>query len=427
MTTARNPPGEAPRTPPDPPAFPVEAVRRDFPILHREVDGKPLVWLDNAATTQKPLAVVESLVDYYLGYNSNVHRGAHSLARRATDAYEGARAKLASFLGADPEEIVFVRGATEAINLVAGSWGEAEVQPGDDILLTELEHHANIVPWQQLAKRRRARLKAVPVDGTGALDMAAFRDLLSQRTALVAVTHASNVVGTVPPVREMIAQAHRYRARVLVDGAQAVGHFPVDVRALDADFYVLSGHKMFAPTGIGALYAKREVLDSMRPWQTGGNMIDRVALDRSTFADQPHRMEAGTASIADAVGLGVAVDYLVRLGRDRAEAYERHLADHACRALARIPGIRVFGRARDRIAVHSFLVDGTDPAALAQHLDEHGIAVRLGHHCAQPVLAALGEAVTLRLSMAFYNTTGEVDALVDAVLGFLDRTGTGRG
>ncbi|CCH31774.1 cysteine desulfurase [Actinosynnema sp. NPDC047251] len=400
--------------------FPVAAIRRDFPILHRPVDGNPLVWLDNAATTQKPLAVVESLVDYYLHDNSNVHRGAHALARRATEAYEGARAKVAAFLGAGgPEEVVFVRGTTEAVNLVAGSWGEAEVRAGDEIVLTELEHHANIVPWQQLARRRRATLKVVPIDATGALDLDAFRALLSQRTALVAVTHASNVLGTVPPIREMVALAHRYGARVLVDGAQAVGHFPVDVRALDVDFYVLSGHKMFAPTGIGVLYAKREVLATMGPWQTGGNMIDRVTFGGSTFAGQPHRMEAGTADIAGAVGLGAAVDYLRGLDRERVRAHERHLAEHACRALAEVPGLRLFGAAPGRVAVHSFLVDGTDPVALAAHLDRRGIAVRVGHHCAQPTLAALGEAVTVRASPAFYNTTDEVDALVGAVLEFV--------
>ncbi|MEU4805455.1 SufS family cysteine desulfurase [Actinosynnema sp. NPDC023587] len=401
--------------------FPVEAVRRDFPILHREVDGAPLVWLDNGSTTQKPLTVVQALADFYLTCNSNVHRGAHALARRATDAYEGARAKVAAFLGAaGPEEVVFVRGTTEAVNLVAGSWGEAEVRAGDEILLTELEHHANIVPWQQLAKRRRATLKVVPVDPDGALDLGAFRALLSQRTALLAVTHASNVLGTVPPVREMVALAHRYGARVLVDGAQAVGHFPVDVRDLGADFYVLSGHKMFGPTGIGALYAKREVLAAMRPWQTGGNMIDRVTFGGSTFAGHPHRLEAGTGNIADAVGLGAAVDYLVGMDRDQAEAHERHLAGYACQALARVPGIRQFGAARDRIAVHSFLVGATDPVALAAHLDARGIAVRVGHHCAQPTLAAFGETVVLRASLAFYNTTDEVDALVGAVLEFLD-------
>lgn len=402
-------------------SFPVDAIRRDFPILHREVNGKPLIWLDNAATTQKPTGVIETLVEYYSTYNSNVHRGAHALAREATEALEGSRAKVAGFLGAArPEEVVFVRGATEGINLVASSWGGANVQTGDEIILSTLEHHANIVPWQQLAKDKRAKLRVIPIDDTGAIDLEKYEQMLNQRTALVAISHASNVLGTIVPVREMITIAHRYGARVLVDGAQAVGHFPVDVQALDADFYVLSGHKLFAPTGIGALFAKQEVLDGMPPWQTGGNMIEKVEFGKSTFAQQPHRMEAGTLNIAGAIGLGAAVDYLNGLDRNMAEAHENHLAQYASQALARIPGLRQFGATPDKIAVHSFLIDGTDPMAVASFLDQQGIAVRAGHHCAQPTLARFGETSTIRPSLSFYNTMEEVDALVQALHAYLE-------
>jgi cysteine desulfurase/selenocysteine lyase len=409
-----------PQAPPAPEpaqvAFPVEAVRRDFPILHREVDGAPLIWLDNAATTQKPRRVIEAIVEYYTRYNANVHRGAHTLAREATAAYENARATVAGFVGAGaPEEIVFVRGATEAINLVAGSWGEDNIHTGDEIVLTTLEHHSNIVPWQLLATRKRARLRVVPIDEQGAVDQEEYRAALSNRTKLVALSHVSNVLGTVLPVRDMIALAHRNGARVLIDGAQAVGHFPVDVRDLDADFYVLSGHKLFAPTGIGALYGKHDLLTGMRPWQGGGSMIEHVGFDHTTYADIPQRLEAGTGHISGAIGLAAAIDYVRGLDRTAAEGYENYLTRYATAALSRIPGLRLFGTTPDKIAVLAFLIEHTDPAAIAGYLDQQGIAVRAGHHCAQPALASYGVTSLVRPSLAFYNTTQEVDALVAAL------------
>lgn len=416
LSTPAQPPGPEP----EPVAFPVEAVRRDFPILHREVDGKPLIWLDNAATTQKPTSVIEALSTYYARYNSNVHRGAHSLAREATEAHEGARATSARFLGAaSPSEIVFVRGATEGINLVANSWGQDNISTGDEIVLTTMEHHANIVPWQLLAARKRARLRVVPLDETGALDQEAFARLLNNNTKLVSFSHVSNVLGTIAPAKEMIALAHRYGAKVLVDGAQAVGHFPVDVQDLDADFYVLSGHKLFGPTGIGALFAKHDILSRMSPWQAGGNMIENVSFEKTTYADVPHRMEAGTANIGGAIGLAAAMDYVENLDRDQAERYEQYLTAYAMRALSGLPGLRHIGTTPDKVGVLSVLIDGTDPTKLAEHLDGDGIAVRSGHHCAQPAINRYGLTNVLRPSLAFYNTTQDIDSLVGSITEYL--------
>ncbi|MCS0634749.1 cysteine desulfurase [Streptomyces sp. LP05-1] len=408
--------GRPPAPPGAPGGFSAEAVRHDFPVLHRTVNGHPLVWLDNAATTQKPRQVIEALTAYYGLANSNVHRGAHTMAREATEAYEAARAAVARFLGApEPESVVFVRGTTEAVNLVAQSWGRAHLGPGDDVLVPVLEHHSDIVPWQLIARETRARLVPLPLTPDGDIDPAAYADRLSSRTRLVALSHASNVLGTVPPVREMIALAHRYRARVLVDGAQAVAHFPVDVRELDADFYAFSGHKVFAPTGIGALYVKPEVLAGMGPWQGGGSMIESVGFDGSTFAPPPQLLEAGTGNIAGAVGLLAALRWLSALDRDAVAAYEAGLLRHAEDALSAVDGLRLVGTAAHRIAVLTFTLAGRDPLAVADWLDRDGIAVRAGHHCAQPALAHYGLTSAVRASLALYNTPGEVDRLAESL------------
>ncbi|MGW2251050.1 SufS family cysteine desulfurase [Kitasatospora sp. NPDC001660] len=416
----------APTAPTAPPGgFDVEAVRREFPQLHREVNGHPLVWLDNGATTLKPRQVVEAVGEHYATSTSNVHRGAHTLAKQATQIYEEGRAEAAKLLGTpDPDEIVFVRGTTEAVNLVAQSWGRANLGVGDEILVSAAEHHSNLVPWQLIAKERRARVVPVPLLPDGQLDQDAYRDLLGFRTKLVALTHASNVLGTVPPVAEMTALAHRYGARVLIDGAQAVSHFPVDVKAVDADFYAFSGHKIFAPTGIGVLYGKRDVLEAMPPWQGGGNMIDSVSFEETTYAPVPHRLEAGTGHIAGVAGLRAALRYLSGLDRQGATAHEEQLTAYAMAALATVPGLQLIGNAPGKIGVLTFLLAGTDPMALAGQLDQQGIAVRAGHHCAQPALAAFGLQSAVRASLALYNTVQDVDTLVAALQGIQAATAT---
>ncbi|MER6028150.1 cysteine desulfurase [Streptomyces sp. NPDC001851] len=398
--------------------FSPEAARRDVPVLHRTVNGHPLVWLDNGATTQKPRQVIETLAAFYASANSNIHRGAHTMAREATEMYEAGRAAVARFLGAPaPESIVFTRGTTEAINLVAQSWGRANLGPGDDILVPVLEHHANIVPWQLVAQQTRARVVPVPLRPDGGIDQDAYADLLSTRTRLVVISHASNVLGTVPPVREMTALAHRYQAKVLVDGAQAVAHFPVDVQDLDADFYAFSGHKIYAPTGIGAMYARPEILRTMAPWQSGGNMIESVSFDRTTYAPVPHRFEAGTGHISGVAGLLSALDWLTGFDRKAVADYETQLMAYAQEALAQVPGLELLGRAADRIGVLTFTVPGHTPTEIADWLDGEGIAVRAGHHCAQPALAHYGLDSAARASLALYNTREEVDRLVASLLG----------
>lgn len=406
-----------PQLPVDPhPAFDVHAVRRDFPILSELVHGRPLIWLDNAATTQKPQAVIDRLVEFYSRENSNIHRAAHELAARATDAYENARKTVARFLGAgSPEEIVFVRGTTEAINLVAKSWGARHVGAGDEIVISHLEHHANIVPWQMLAEQTGAVIKVIPVDDAGQLLFDEYVKLLSDRTKLVAVTHVSNALGTVVPVERVIEAGHRAGALVLVDAAQSVPHLPIDVTALDADFLAFSGHKVFGPTGIGALYAKREVLEDMPPWEGGGNMIRDVDLERSSYQEPPGRFEAGTGNIADAVGLAAALDYTERIGLPNIAAYEHALVEHATRGMCEVPGLTLVGTAPEKASVVSFVLDGYEPTEVGTALNEEGIAVRAGHHCAQPILRRYGLEATVRPSLAFYNTHEEVDALVAAV------------
>ncbi len=410
-------PAAAPQAPVFPaeaqPGFDVERVRRDFPILAERVNGRQLVWLDNAATTQKPQAVIDRLSRFYCHENSNVHRAAHTLAARATDAYEGARTTVADFLSAPSSEtVIFTRGTTEAINLVAQAWGRRYVGAGDEIVISHLEHHANIVPWQQLAEQTGAKLKVIPVDDDGQLLLDAYADLLSDRTRLVAVSQVSNALGTIVPVQQVIAAAHQAGARVLIDGAQAIAHIPVDVQAMDADFYVFSGHKVFAPTGIGVLYGKPELLESMPPWQGGGNMIEDVTFERTRYQRPPARFEAGTGSIADAAALGTALDYVSGIGLPGIARYEHELLDYAAGEMRSVPGLRLIGTAPDKASILSFVLDGYRPEVVASALDASGIAVRAGHHCAQPIMRRFGLEGTVRPSLAMYNTRGEIDLLV---------------
>ena len=398
------------------PAFNVDAVRRDFPVLRERIRGRQVVWLDNGATTQKPQAVIDRLAYFYAHENSNIHRSAHALAARASDAYEGARVTVANFLGApSASDVVFTRGTTEAINLVAQSWGRRHVGPGDEIVVSHLEHHANIVPWQQLAAETGAKLKVIPVDDEGRLLLDAYGDLLNDRTRLVAVAQVSNVLGTIVPVKEVIEAAHRVGARVLVDGAQAVAHMVVDVQAMGPDFYVFSGHKIFAPTGIGALYGKAEVLEEMPPWQGGGNMISDVTFERTIYQRPPAKFEAGTGNIADAVALGAALDYVSRLGRPVIERYEHELLQYATAEIRSVPGLRLIGTAPEKASVLTFVLEGYRPEEVGSALDAEGIAVRAGHHCAQPILRRYGLEAAVRPSLAMYNTYGEVDLLVAAL------------
>ncbi|WP_097031510.1 family 2A encapsulin nanocompartment cargo protein cysteine desulfurase [Cereibacter ovatus] len=398
------------------PAFDVHAVRRDFPILQERVNGRPLVWFDNAATTQKPLAVLNRLDHFYRHENSNIHRAAHDLAARATDAYEKARETVRAFLGASSaDEIIFVRGATEGINLIARTWGTKNIGDGDEILVSQLEHHANIVPWQQLAQEKGARLKVIPVDDSGQVILEEARRLISARTKIVAVTQVSNALGTVVPVAEIVELAHRAGAVALVDGAQSVSHMRVDVQAIGADFFVFSGHKVFGPTGIGAVFGRKALLDDMPPWQGGGNMIADVTFERTVFQPPPHRFEAGTGNIADAVGLGAALDYVDRIGIETIARYEHDLLAYATHQLAPIKGVRLIGTARDKASVLSFVLEGMKPEDVGRALNSEGIAVRSGHHCAQPILRRFGLEATVRPSLAFYNTCDEVDRFISVV------------
>jgi cysteine desulfurase / selenocysteine lyase len=408
-----------------PPAFDVAAIRRDFPVLAERVNGHPLIWMDNAATTQKPRQVIDRLAYFYAHENSNIHRAAHELAARATQAYEDARAAVARFLGAPAsDDIVFVRGTTEAINLVAQSWGRQNVRDGDEIVLSHLEHHSNIVPWQLLAEAVGATLRVIPVDDSGQIILDAYRDLLSGRTRLVAIAHVSNVLGTIVPIREVVEAAHRAGARVLIDGAQAVAHMPVDVQALDPDFYAFSGHKVFGPTGIGALYGKKEALDSMPPWQGGGGMIRKVTFARTVYQMPPARFEAGTVSIADAIGLGAALAYTERAGLENIARYEHELLAYATKALRAVPGLRLIGTAPDKASVLSFVLDGHQATDVGSALNRCGIAVRAGHHCAQPILDRYGLTASVRAALAMYNTHAEIDRLASALRRLTGQHGT---
>jgi cysteine desulfurase/selenocysteine lyase len=398
------------------PAFDVNAVRRDFPILNERVNGKPLVWFDNAATTQKPQSVIDRLAYFYAHENSNIHRAAHELAARATDAYEAARNKVQRFLGAaSANEIIFVRGATEAINLVAKTWGVANIGEGDEIVVSLLEHHANIVPWQQLAAQVGAKIRVIPVDDSGQLKLDELQKLLNPKTKLVSVTQVSNALGTVTPIKQVIDMAHAAGAKVLVDGAQSVSHLRVNVQALDADFFVFSGHKIFGPTGIGVVYGKAALLEQMPPWQGGGNMIADVTFEKTLYQPAPNKFEAGTGNIADAVGLGAALDYVERLGIENIARYEHDLLVYATRGLSSIPGVRLIGTAADKASVASFVLAGYSTEEVGRALNEEGIAVRSGHHCAQPILRRFGVEATVRPSLAFYNTCEEIDRLLAVV------------
>lgn len=392
-------------------------IKRDFPILQQHVHGRPLIWLDNAATTQKPQAVIDRLTHFYEYENSNIHRAAHALAARSTDAYEAAREKVRRFLKAPSAKgVIFVRGATEGINLVAQAWGRRNMAEGDEIVISWLEHHANIVPWQQLCAEKGARLRVAPVDDCGQIILEEFEKLLNPKTRIVAVTQVSNALGTVTPVQQITAMAHRHGARVLIDGAQSVSHVPVDVQSIDCDFFVFSGHKIFGPTGIGVVYGKEDILEHMPPWQGGGNMIADVTFEKTIYQGAPDRFEAGTGNIADAVGLGAALDYVDSIGMEAIAGYEHELLGYATEKMRAVPGLRFVGTAKEKASVLSFVLDGHETQDVGKALDREGIAVRAGHHCAQPILRRFGLESTVRPSLAFYNTCEDVDALVAALL-----------
>jgi cysteine desulfurase / selenocysteine lyase len=404
---------------PSRPAAPLDVgrIRADFPILSETVrDGRPLVYLDNAATSQKPRQVIDAISRFYTSENANIHRGLHYLSERATTAYDTAREKVARFLGAgSPAEIVFTRGTTEAVNLVAQSWGRSNLRPGDEVLVTGMEHHANLVPWQLVCEQTGATFRAVPITDRGELDLDAFDRLLTERTRLFAVGHVSNALGTVNPVRALAARAHARGALVLVDGAQSAPHMPIDVSELDCDFFACSGHKLFGPTGIGVLYGRKMILDGMPPWQTGGDMIERVTLERTTWAVPPARFEAGTPPIAEVIGLAAAIDYVESVGLGAIGKWEGELLARATELVGALPGVRLVGTAREKAGVLSFVLEGIHPHDVGTVLDDEGVAVRAGHHCAQPVMQRFGIPATVRASFSFYNTPDEIDVLVRGV------------
>jgi len=402
---------------PAPPAsFDVRKIREDFPILKQKVHGKPLVYLDNAATSQKPQAVIDALLHFYLVDCANIHRGVYLLSERSTQAYEDARVKLQRFLNAaEPREIVYVRGATEGINLVAQTYGRQHIGEGDEILITAMEHHSNIVPWQMLCEEKGCRLRVGPINDRGELILDEFEKLMSDRTRLVSVAHVSNALGTINPVKQIVEMAHARNIPVLIDGAQAAPHMKIDVRALDCDFYAISGHKLFGPTGIGALYGKASLLESMPPYQGGGDMILSVTFEKTIYNHIPNKFEAGTPNIAGAIGWGAAIDYLTRIGMENIASYENALLTYATEAIGQIPGVRLIGTAREKAGVLSFMLEGIHPHDVGTVLDQEGIAVRTGHHCAQPVMERFGIAGTARASFAVYNTKEEVDALVAGI------------
>ena len=392
--------------------YDIDAIRADFPILSEKVNGKDLVWLDNAATTQKPKCVIDRLTYFYEHENSNVHRGAHTLAARATDAYEEAREKIRYFLNApSSSELIFLRGATEAINLIAQTYGKANIGEGDEVLISCLEHHANIVPWQMLCAEKGASLRVIPIDESGQVNLNEYARMLGPKTKIVSLAHVSNALGTIVPVGEMISAAHRSGAKVVVDGAQAISHIKVDVQALDADFYVFSGHKVYGPTGIGVLYGKLDILNQMAPYHGGGNMIRDVTFEKTQYQAAPHRFEAGTGNIADAVALGTAIDYVSRTGMDAIREHEHSLLEYGQEELLKVPGIRLVGCAKQKTSILSFVVQGISNEKIGQALNAEGIAVRAGHHCAQPVLRRLGTEGTVRASLGMYNTKEEIDKM----------------
>jgi len=396
--------------------FDVERVRADFPVLKQTIHGKPLVYLDSAATSQKPFAVIDAIRKFYEVDCANIHRGVHELSQRSTAAYEETRSKARRFLNSrSKNELIFVRGATEGINLVVSSWGRKNVKAGDEIVISALEHHSNIVPWQMLCEEKDAKLRVIPMNDRGELILEEYEKLLNPRTRMVAFTHVSNALGTINPVKQMVEMAHRAGALALIDGAQAAPHMQVDVQALDADFYAISGHKVFGPTGIGILYGKTKLLNAMPPYQGGGDMIKTVTFEKTTYNDLPYKFEAGTPNIAGGIGLGAAFDYVNRLGMDRISAYEHELLLYGTEALSRIPGVRIIGTAREKAAVLSFVMEGIHPHDIGTVLDRQGIAVRTGHHCAQPVMDWFHVPATTRASLAFYNTAAEIDALANGL------------
>jgi cysteine desulfurase / selenocysteine lyase len=396
--------------------FDVEKIRADFPILQQTVYGKPLVYLDNAATSQKPAAVIEATTRYYSADNSNIHRGVHLLSERATAKYEEARAKAQSFINAaHSKEIIFVRGTTEAINVVANTCGRANVGAGDEVLITAMEHHSNIVPWQMLCEEKDARLRVAPINDDGELILDEFEKLLNEKTRIVSVVHISNALGTINPVQRIIEMAHRHGARVLIDGAQAAPHAKIDVQALDCDFYAFSGHKVFGPTGIGVLYGKAALLEAMPPYQGGGDMIASVTFEKTTYNVLPYKFEAGTPNIAGTIGLGAAIDYVNEIGLENIAQYEQELLEYGTAELSKIPGLRLIGTAREKASVLSFVLEGIHPHDVGTILDREGIAIRTGHHCAMPVMERFKISATSRASLAFYNTREEIDALVTGI------------
>lgn len=396
--------------------FDVARVRKDFPILSQQVHGKPLVYLDNAATSQKPQVVIDTLTRYYTTENSNVHRGVHTLSQQATEEYEGVRAKVRQFINAaDDREIIYVRGTTEGINLVAHSYGRQNVGPEDEIIISAMEHHSNIVPWQVLCQEKGARLRIIPINDAGELLMEEYERLLGPRTKLVSVVHVSNVLGTINPIARIVEMAHRRGVPVLVDGAQAAPHMPLDVRKLGCDFYAFSGHKLYGPTGIGILYGRAELLEAMPPYQIGSDMIRSVTFEKTSYNTLPYKFEAGTPNIADAIGLGAAIDYISCMGMDRIAAYEHELLKYGTKRLSEISGLRITGTAREKAGVLSFVMECAHPHDIGTILDTEGIAIRTGHHCAQPLMERLGVPATARASLAFYNTKEEIDALVKGI------------
>jgi len=403
----------------------ISGIRKLFPVLHQQVNGKPLVYFDNAATSQKPGRVIDSLKQYYEGYNANIHRGIHTLAEKATRAYEETREVTRQFLHAgSTEEIIFTRGVTESINLVASTYGRSFVNAGDEIIISALEHHSNIVPWQMLCEEKKAKLKVIPVTDAGEIDIDAFRQLLSDRTKIVAVNHASNSLGTINPVKEIIRLAHQWSAVVLIDGAQAAAHLPIDVTDLDADFYCISSHKMYGPTGVGVLYGKKALLEKMPPYMGGGEMIKEVTFEKTTFNDLPYKFEAGTPNIADVVAFKEAIHFINELGKQNIAKHENELLAYATEKVSAIPGVRIIGTAREKVSVLSFIIDGIHPFDIGQMLDTRGIAVRTGHHCTQPLMDQFKIEGTVRASFAVYNTKEEIDALVEGlrrIINFLSK------
>jgi cysteine desulfurase/selenocysteine lyase len=391
----------------------IQAIRKQFPILHQQVNGKPLVYLDNAATSQKPQSVINALTAYYEGYNANIHRGAHYLAAKATDIYEQTRHKIAQFLNApSSDEIIFTRGTTEGINLVAGTFGRKMIQKGDEIIISAMEHHSNIVPWQMLCEEKEAVLKVIPITENGELILEEYEKLLSEKTKLVSIVHISNALGTINPIKEMIQKAHKVGAKVLVDGAQGAVHLDIDVQDLDCDFYAFSGHKVYAPTGIGALYGKRTILEAIPPYHGGGEMIKEVTFEKTTYNDLPFKFEAGTPNIADVIAFGTALDFVADLGKNNIAAHEQQLLEYGTQKIQEIEGLRIIGTAKHKASVISFVFDDIHHSDVGTLLDNQGIAVRTGHHCTQPLMKRLGLSGTTRASFAVYNTFEEIDALV---------------